>query len=202
MPLLSLSLSLTSRVFGSRPNRPPPACRASPMRQRPSPNRLRRERNVVLRRSIRSSEIPSSILFSSSEIRDSIGGKNTLIVDRSRNRLQLLEILEKKHTRERVKRGTKKFHCGFFSTREREKLDRWLYNTSPSLITVTDQRWLNLPCKRGLLQGSKNLRRLEIRRGRERVWLNEFGPSSLFPFRFDREIGWDKGKPVEKKCIG
>lgn len=73
-------------------------------------------------RSIRkSSEIPSSILFSSSEIRDSIGGKNTLIVDRSRNRLQLLEILEKKRTRERVKRGTKKFHCGFFSTRERER---------------------------------------------------------------------------------
>lgn len=64
--------------------------------------------------------------------------------------------------------------------REREKLDRWLYNTSPSLITVTDQRpdGLNLPCKRGLLQGSKNLRRLEIRRGRERVWLNEFS----FPF--------------------
>lgn len=143
MPLLSLSLSLTSRVFGSRPNRPLPPPRVSSIADAStsvSQSFKTGEKRGPCRSIRKSSEIPSSILFSSSEIRDSIGGKNTLIVDRSRNRLQLLEILEKKRTRERVKRGTKKFHCGFFSTREREKLDRWLYNTSPSLITVTDQR--------------------------------------------------------------
>lgn len=47
--LSSLSLSRSPLAFSARAQTvPPPACRASPMRQRPSPNRLRRERNVVL----------------------------------------------------------------------------------------------------------------------------------------------------------